>query len=715
MKTKHRDTLLMKALLLLTLICAEGNTYAQPFPEEDITLAFDEQFVSIATGGQKELSRAPAVATVITDEDIANMGALNLDQVLESVPGFHVTLSSSRLTPIYSIRGIQSDIGPHVLMLVNGTPITQLWQGDRGQLSTLPIADVARVEIIRGPGSAVYGADAFAGVINVITKSGNDINGTSISAIAGSFNTKSASVLHGKQYGDVEVAFSMQYTGTDGDDGRIIDEDAQTFWDTSIGTSASLAPGAMDTQAKRLDLRLELGWDKWKLHAWNWQQKDAGVGPGLAQALDLDGEAKADNWLIDARYHDPDIAPDFDLDTRISYMDINSSSEQTLFPQGAVLPVGSDGNINPFSPAGLITFTDGMIGNPEIYENHYRVDAALLWTGLEKHRWRFGTGIFYADLEGKETKNYGPGVINGTEGTVDGTLTDVSDTNYIYAPDKNRTVYYLSIQDEWYVASDWDLTAGLRYDHYSDFGNTLNPRAALVWHPSYNLSTKLLYGQAFRAPSFQELYIQNNPVKLGNEDLGPESTQTLELALDYQYTFNQRYTASVFAYEIEDQIIYVSTGGIPQAQNVGKQEGSGFELEMQWSAIETLDIVANYAYQKAKDKTNHSDAADSPQQQVYLEADWRIVPSWNLNIQANRVMQRSRAYNDNRPEVDDYTMVDLAIRKMDLADHWDVTLRVSNVFDVDSDEPSPSEVSLFVPNDYPLAGRSYYATAKYRF
>ena len=688
-KIKNHKTSIAKALPLLFLFCASSTVYAQPLPEEDIALSFDEQFVSIATGGQKELSRAPAVATVITAEDISHMGALNLDQVLESVPGFHVTISSVRLTPIYSIRGIQSDIGPHVLMLVNGTPITQLWQGDRGPLSTLPIADIARVEIIRGPGSAVYGADAFAGVINVITKSGNEINGSSISATVGSFNTKLASIFHGKKYGDVEVAFSMQYTGTDGDDGRIIDEDAQTFWDTMIGTTASLTPGSMATQAKRLDTRLELAWDKWQLRAWNWQQRDLGVGPGLAQALDVHNKGEVNNWLIDARYHDADIAPDFDLDTRISYMDINSSSEQTLFPPGAVLPIGPDGNINPFSPAGLIAFTDGMIGNPEIYENHYRADAALLWTGLEKHRWRFATGIFYSDLEGKETKNYGPGVIDGTEGTVDGTLTDVSGTNFNFAPDKNRTVHYLSIQDEWYVASDWDLTAGIRYDHYSDFGDTYNPRAALVWHPSYNLSTKLLYGQAFRAPSFQEIYVQNNPIKLGNEELDPESIQTLELAMDYQYAFNQRYTASIFTYEINDQIVYVSSGGVPQARNVGKQEGSGFELEMQWSATDPLDIVANYAFQKPKDKTNSSDAPDSPQQQVYLEANWRFISAWSLNVQANRVMQRSRSYNDKRPEVDDYTMVDFAIRKTDIADHWDVTGRVYNVFDVDAYEPSP--------------------------
>ncbi len=720
MNIKNNKTSIAKNLPVLLTFCASitAATHAQAVPEEDIALTFDAQFVSIATGGQKELSRVPAVATVITAGNIAQMGALNLDQVLESVPGLHVTLSSVRLTPVYSIRGIQSDIGPHVLMLVNGVPITQMWQGDRGLLSTLPIADIARVEIIRGPGSAVYGADAFAGVINVITKSAAEIDGTSISATAGSFGTLQTSILHGKTYDDFDIAFSMQYSGTDGDDGRIIDADGQTFWDNwpGTGTNASRAPGPLDTRAKRLDTRIEFNWDNWQLRAWNWRQKDLGVGPGLAQALDPNGYADTDNWLIDASYKDDNIAPDFDFESKVSFMDITNITEQVLFPRGSRLPIGADGNLNPGAP-GTTIFRDGMIGNPEIYEQHYRADAAVFWTGLENHRLRFAAGAFYSELQGKETKNYGPGVIDGTEASVDGTLTGVSGTDNNFVPDQNRTVYYLSAQDEWYLAADWDLTAGIRYDRYSDFGDTFNPRAALIWHPSYSLSTKLLYGQAFRAPSFLELYAQNNPIKQGNEDLKPENIKTLELAMDYQHTFEQRYAASVFAYEIDDQIVYVTPagGGVPQAQNVGRQEGSGFELEMQWSATYTLDILANYAYQKSRDKTNNSDAPDSPRQQAYIKTNWRFLPGWNLNVQATHIKQRARARNDIRTEIDDYTIVDLAIRKTDIADHWDMILRISNVFDAKIYEPSPSEVRFFVPGDYPMPGRSYYATANYRF
>ena len=81
------------------------------------------------------------------------------------------------------------------------------------------------------------------------------------------------------------------------------------------------------------------------------------------------------------------------------------------------------------------------------------------------------------------------------------------------------------------LPSDWYLTAGVRHDQYSDFGGTTNPRLALVWDTAYNLTSKLLYGQAFRPPSFSELYNINNPVGQGNPNLKPETNQSVELAL----------------------------------------------------------------------------------------------------------------------------------------------------------------------------------------
>jgi len=139
--------------------------------DEDLELAYgDRATISITTGAALSLRRAPAVATVITAEDIALQGFHELNEVLETVPGFHINRSAPTYAANYSIRGIGGNgfINPQVLVLQNGVPLTDLYNGDKGNAwVSLPLTNVARIEIIRGPGSALYGADALAGVIRV--------------------------------------------------------------------------------------------------------------------------------------------------------------------------------------------------------------------------------------------------------------------------------------------------------------------------------------------------------------------------------------------------------------------------------------------------------------------------------------------------------------------------------------------------------------------
>ena len=159
-------------VIVLLLLMYVGNANANALDEEDLALAFgDAEFISIATGRSQSIATAPAVASVITANDIKAIGATDLDQILETIPGLHVSNSGAGLVPIYVIRGIDTDTNPQVLLLINGIPITNVYLGNRSQVwGGMPVNDIARIEIIRGPGSAVYGADAFAGAINIVTK-----------------------------------------------------------------------------------------------------------------------------------------------------------------------------------------------------------------------------------------------------------------------------------------------------------------------------------------------------------------------------------------------------------------------------------------------------------------------------------------------------------------------------------------------------------------
>ena len=721
--------------LAAALVCLFPQIGLSQSTEEDLALAFDEEMISIATGGEQSLARAPAVATVITAKDIEAMGAHTLEQVLDTVPGVHASLSSIRFTPTYAIRGIYTPENPHVLMLINGIPMTQMWIGDRGP-SSYPVADISRIEVIRGPGSAVYGADAFAGVINIITKSAEEKSGLQINALGGSFDTVDASILYGSkdnEYWGFDIAFSIEYYETEGDKDRIVESDAQTIFDGATGTNASLAPGPVDTRQKWLDTRLDLNHDKLQFRIWNRQVEDIGVGPGLAQALDPTGRGDINNFLVDLTYHNPSLVKNIDFKTVVSYMDVNTTSEQRLFPAGTLVPIGADGNItDPSNATGVALFKDGYIGNPSIFETHARIDLSAFFTQFDKHRIRVGAGGLNAKVRAEESKNFGPGVLDDPNRPpyieVDSTdVKNVSGTEYAYFTSGERDVYYLSLQDEWFLASDWDLTAGVRYDDYSDFGDTINPRAALVWHPEYNMTTKLLYGRAFRPPSFAELFVKNNPTIEGNEDLKPEEIETVELVLDYQPTFDLHTTINTFYYEIDDLIEFIGSGSgtARVAENVGHQEGYGLEWEAQWLITNSWSINGNYAWQRARDKTSDTDVPNAPQQQVYLQNRWEFIHNWHFNAQLSWIADRKRSKDDPRPPIDDYTLVDLILAGRNVLQGLDLKFTILNAFDQKAYEPSPYDpsavdatgtpIGAWIPGDYPLPGRSYYLGLSYQF
>ena len=193
---------------------------------------------------------------------------------------------------------------------------------------------------------------------------------------------------------------------------------------------------------------------------------------------------------------------------------------------------------------------------------------------------RFSTGFRYEGMTASDSRNYGYGV--PLPPVVGGTLTNVTGTSLAYLPDVHRTVTSLVAQDEWQITADWQLTAGVRYDDYSDFGGTFNPRVALVWDINEQITSKLLYGKAFRAPNFVEQFTQNNPVVLGNKNLKPETINTYEWALNYRPSSSLSTAVNLFYYQINDLVSQVPdpSGLTSTYQNSGNQNGYGSEFEL---------------------------------------------------------------------------------------------------------------------------------------
>ena len=670
----------------------------EDYGDEEDDFYGDEDFVSIATGTRKAIHKAPAVASVITADDIEKMGAISVFDILESVVGLHIYPSNfNRMNSSISLRGIHTAQNTQVLIFVNGIKTTYGYVGGRWELFNVAANIIDRIEVIRGPGSAVYGADAFSGVINIITKDVNSKSDISFGTTHGSFDTSTTWFNYVNSDNELKTSVNAQYFDTDGDKSRVVNQDSMH----AIGLGfLSNAPGPLDTRKEMIDIHAQLAYKGFNLSAW-YLKNDAGTGAGAAQALSNNDYDQTKSLTFTAGYK-WQLNNDLTMDFKAYHQSYEEDVRFVIYPPGMLIP--------KINGEGFTVFTEGLIGSPTPENTNYGANIITSYSGLNDHNLRFEIGYQNIDEDYREFKNFGPGVLVDTEDIVDGTLIEVFG-NDKYMPNQERRLEFISIQDEWQLAPDWDFTIGGRYDKYSDFGSTFNPRLALVWQTDHNLTTKFLYGEAFRAPSFSELYATNNPIYEGNRNLEPETINTYEISWDYRPTFKWKIIASLFSYEAKKLIIPVPNNdtGLNDAQNADNQSGHGVELEFKWQATENIDIAFGGAYQSSETSNTGQDIADAPGKMFNASIDWRINRHINLHLDTRWIMDRTRLATDTRAPIDDYNWTNLALR-YEMTDNTNFKFTIRNLFDSDAREPSDGTI-----DDYPLEKRGYWLTLQHSF
>ncbi len=198
-----------KIIFFLLILTITPNISAGIISERLLFMGEDTHIISIASGRPELPEKAPAVATVIDSNDIEKLGLRTLREVLSTVPGFYTPPSSEM--PVLYMRGIK--YGP--LMLYDGVPLTtDSTKAVYPLEEELNLEYIKRIEIVRGPGSVLWGPDAFTGVINIVPKRGRDINGVSVKTILGTpFDERGVSVLFGNDWGNLDImGFLSSYT-----------------------------------------------------------------------------------------------------------------------------------------------------------------------------------------------------------------------------------------------------------------------------------------------------------------------------------------------------------------------------------------------------------------------------------------------------------------------------------------------------------------------
>jgi len=689
---------------------------------EDVFDVFDglvkAQKVKVATGLPQNTAVAPAITTVITAQDIEATGARTLEEVLRMVPGLYIARFGN-YTPIYTIRGMSSPLNAEVLFLVNGIPINAVLTGNRGIWGEMvpPVENLARIEVIRGPGSALYGADAYAGVINLITKSASEMEGTQAGLRGGSYDSQTGWVMHGGTWGPFEVATSVHYSHTDGHHPQI-DTDSQSLLDISPAAKkqqptyqpASLAPAEANLKENKLSTYLDLRQANWQLRL-NYQEvTDRGIGVHFL-SIDPWGDGNNQTYGGDLTWYAPQFSTHWDLETRLTYQHGLETANFWRNPPGAFVSANAGG-------AGGI-YPKGVQEQYELATQRWNLQVSGLYAGLVGHKVRVGSG--YTSQELYHTQLWSNRGVNaaGQPLPLNSPLVDLSDSPYAAYPQVDRSNWHVFAQDSWLFTDGWELTTGLRYDYYSEQTQdwqTTNPRIALVWQTTPRLTSKFLYGRAFRAPTFRELYLPVGVIS-GNPNLEPETINTYELAFDYQAKDNLHLGLNLFHYEANDKISRAPlTKGIATYKNMATWKGQGFELETRWKLGNDASVLFNYAYVH-DEETNGSDpvhdVGNYPHHLAYLRTDWMFAPHWFLDTQVKFTKDRQRAYGDSRPPIADYTTVDLTLHYKDVRNTaWGLAIGLRNLFDRDIREPSLAQQ---IPYDYPQAKRHWFVELNYQF
>ena len=664
-----------KKITLIGLLALYGSyVNAEEYTSSLLDLSWEELAqvkVLIATGTEHEIRSAPATVTVISADDIKKTGATNLTDILETVPGVHIKPSHFGNRPLVHIRGSNSF---QTLLMINGNPMRDLvwafgifWKG-------IPVSAIDRIEVIRGPGSALYGADASAGVINVITKTAGKIKQDEIGLRVGSFDSQAVWLQTGGTWQDYELGLTAEFSTTDGHD-PYIKSDASSL--------AGEAQYGYDNQ----DIRFSVSKGHWQLLA-NLMKHD-NLQTGMTGYGNFDPVTSADDKRIDLDliYDNKNLTNNWGLQAKVHYQDLDYSS----------------GNGFQESPPST-SYPDGQINYMSSSEQQFSFELAGLYMGIKDHHIRIGAGYDWQDLyEVKQQVNFGTGP-DGNPINPGDPLVDISDTPYAFAPEKTRKIKHFFIQDVWSFAKDWELTLGVRYDDYNDFGDTINPRMALTWNTTDKLTTKLLYGQGFRAPSYQELYA-NTSISNPNPDLDPEESETIELSINYAPRDNLILGVNLFNFVVSDIIRKDSNR---QFQNTGRLKTLGVETEITWHITDKFHFSGNYTYRNPDD--NDYREVQEPEQDAYLRIDWKVLTDLNWNIQSNWIADRKRADNDPRDNIDDYIITDTTLRYSGLK-QWDFAVSIRNLFDENAREHTGKSIA----DDLPLAERNIYAELRYQF
>ncbi len=588
-------------LLWLGLTSASlGQTFSDKSTDELMQLDLEsllELKVVSSTKTEQRSGQSPAVITVITGEELRGRGYRTLAEALRSIPGFYDVYDL--VTHNVGIRGVNGGAraGGNVLkLMIDGHPVdyrstTGNFFGE--ELIPLPLVD--RVEIIRGPASALYGANAYLGVVNVLLKRGADLSGVKLLGTFGLMDghpgwAGGATVGLGEEKYDFIAGVTLARYERSGlalpASSPVLDDATSTIGSRGISQGDFARPKSIAAKASVGTV----------------QTGELSVLASL-QNLDAGGEFQELGTLIHG--------------TRITLLNENyrlafqrELGEKGFLQLSAHYLHGaptSEERLDLGRADYLLVRNTAVSGFGFAAETRWAILPSLtLSAGAD---WVREHHLFQAfDRELAEDVRLPDGTVVRSAGTV--LPGDGHGASGVFDNVGGLLQVLLTLGE------DWSAVAGARLDWHSLYGVNPSLRAGIVYAPpSRPLSLKLLYGSSFKAPSAVQLYTQpQDSFDLqGNADLKPQTARTLELAATFGVTKMAEISLNLFATSVSGRVEFVQRGSFLQSANSGDEWLGGGELDARLKPLSALNLKLSAGVAKTIARTGQKILSGTPQ------------------------------------------------------------------------------------------------------
>jgi iron complex outermembrane receptor protein len=492
-----------------------------------------EEMPVVITAGRREQTQQQFAGSVsvVDDQDIELFGYRSLADVLRGQRSFYV--HTDGLNWMAGVRGMlrPEEYNTRTLVLVDGRPTNEIifGQSHLDQDFVAPMEAVKRVEVVRGPGSALYGSNAVSGVISVVTKDGADINGVQVRLQGGSENTGRASVLFGKELDsgwDVMGCFTGFATGGDPDVLYSGVDDAEHNYGHINGADSQSAESGL-FKARKGDFTVQ---------------------------LDMENREQANPT---ATYYTSWFDPGGEDETRANAtvrIDHEVAEGQTLHALGYVSYYG-------YHQAWDIAGAEPARYFSEAWED---------WVGGEfNYNWQVNKRLnLMLGAEGRQALN----AVQHDHDDLGDALINVR---------SSFSSWGIFGEGEFKLSNWMSLTGGVRFDYIERLGVSISPRFAAVFTPTKEDTIKALYGRAFRAPTLYEMFYFDPGANTPNPALRPEVVDNFELIWERRFRSGWQTTLDGYFAKVSDAIESVDPGdGSLETENVGIVWAHGVEAEL---------------------------------------------------------------------------------------------------------------------------------------